>query len=57
MIETILKYTFMQNALLAAILSSILCGVIGTIIVEKKLVSMSGELPMLLLVALDWAIC
>jgi zinc transport system permease protein len=42
MIETILKYTFMQNALLAALLSSILCGVIGTIIVEKKLVSMSG---------------
>ena len=42
MIETILKYTFMQNALIAAILSSILCGVIGTIIVEKKLVSMSG---------------
>ena len=42
MIETILKYTFMQNALIAAILSSVLCGVIGTIIVEKKLVSMSG---------------
>lgn len=42
MIEAILNYTFMQNAFMAAILSSIVCGIIGTIIVEKKLVSMSG---------------
>lgn len=42
MIESILNYTFMQNAFMAAILSSIVCGIIGTIIVEKKLVSMSG---------------
>lgn len=42
MIEAIFNYTFMQNAFLAAILSSIVCGIIGTIIVEKKLVSMSG---------------
>lgn len=42
MIHAILNYSFMQNAFIAAILSSILCGIIGTIIVEKKLVSMSG---------------
>lgn len=42
MIEAIIKYNYMQNAVLVAILSSIICGIIGTIIVEKKLVSMSG---------------
>lgn len=42
MIEAIFKYTFMQNALIAAILASIVCGIIGTVIVEKRLVSMSG---------------
>ncbi|WFD10981.1 metal ABC transporter permease [Tepidibacter hydrothermalis] len=42
MIETLFSYNFMKNALMAAILSSVVCGIIGTIIVEKKLVSMSG---------------
>lgn len=42
MIEAIFKYTFLQNALYAALLSSIVCGIIGTIIIEKKLVMMSG---------------
>lgn len=42
MIEAILKYNFLQNALLASVLASIACGIIGTIIVEKKLVMMSG---------------
>jgi len=42
MIDAILKYTFMQNALLAAILASIVTGIIGTIAIEKKLISMSG---------------
>ncbi len=42
MIHALINYSFMQNAFLAAILASILCGIIGTIIVEKKLVSMSG---------------
>lgn len=32
----------MQNALIAGVLSSIICGIIGVIIVEKKLVMMSG---------------
>ena len=42
MIDAILNYTFMQNALLAAILASIVTGIIGTIAIEKKLISMSG---------------
>jgi len=42
MIDAILNYQFMQNALLTAILASIVCGIIGTIVVEKKLVMMSG---------------
>lgn len=42
MIETLFKYTFMKNAFIASILTAIVCGIIGTIIVEKKMVSMSG---------------
>ena len=42
MIEVILNYQFMQNALLTAIMASVVCGIIGTIVVEKKLVMMSG---------------
>ncbi|MFD3155502.1 metal ABC transporter permease [Haloimpatiens sp. FM7330] len=42
MIHTILKYTFLQHAVTSAILASIACGIIGTIIIEKKLVMMSG---------------
>ena len=38
----ILSYSFVQNAILASILASIVCGIIGVIIVEKKLVMMSG---------------
>ena len=42
MIESILNYGFMQNAVAAALIASLICGIIGTIIVEKRLVSMSG---------------
>ena len=42
MIDAILNYTFMQNALIAALLASITTGIIGTIAIEKKLVSMAG---------------
>jgi zinc transport system permease protein len=42
MIEALLKYQFLQNAFLSGILASIVCGIIGVIIVEKKLVMMSG---------------
>lgn len=42
MIEALLNYQFMKNALIASILASIVCGIIGVIIVEKKLVMLSG---------------
>ena len=42
MIEAIFKYQFLQNAILASLLASIVCGIIGVIIVEKKLIMMSG---------------
>ncbi|QUI23730.1 metal ABC transporter permease [Vallitalea pronyensis] len=42
MLEAIIKYGFMQHAIISILLASIVCGIIGTIIVEKKLVMMSG---------------
>ena len=42
MISSLLEYQFLQNAVIAGILASIVCGIIGVIIVEKKLVMMSG---------------
>ncbi|MFW5985637.1 MAG: metal ABC transporter permease [Halanaerobiaceae bacterium] len=42
MFTAFLQYNFLQNAVFSAILASIVCGIIGTIIVEKKLVMMSG---------------
>ncbi|MCY1152491.1 MAG: metal ABC transporter permease [Sphaerochaetaceae bacterium] len=42
MLNTILNYHFIQNAIMASILSSIVCGIIGTIIIEKKLILMGG---------------
>ena len=38
----ILQYTFMQNALIAAVLVSIACGIVGTYIVIQRLVFISG---------------
>jgi zinc transport system permease protein len=37
-----LQYEFMQNALAAGILASILCGVIGTLVVVNRIVFLSG---------------
>lgn len=42
MINAVLTYQFLQNAIMASILASIVCGIIGVIIVQKKLVMMSG---------------
>ncbi len=42
MFDIFLQNPFMQNALLACLFSSIVCGIIGIIITEKKLVMMSG---------------
>lgn len=42
MLESIFKYQFLQNALLASVLASIICGIIGVIVIEKKLTMMSS---------------
>lgn len=42
MIESIVEYQFLQNAITASILASIICGIMGVIIMERKLVMMSG---------------
>ena len=38
----VLHFEFMQNALMAGVLTSIICGVIGTLIVVNRLVFLSG---------------
>ncbi len=38
----ILSYGFFQNALIVAVLASIVCGIIGTFVVIKRIVFMSG---------------
>jgi len=38
----LLQYTFFQNALIGSLLTSILCGIIGTYIVTRRLVFISG---------------
>lgn len=40
----LLQYTFFQHALLGSLLASIVCGIIGTYIVTKRLVFISGGL-------------
>ena len=42
LIRSLFEYQFLQNAVISAILASIACGIIGTIIIEKRLVMMSG---------------
>lgn len=42
MISALFEYQFLQNAFFASILASVVCGIIGVIVVEKKLVMMSG---------------
>ena len=42
MLEALFQYQFLQNAFIASVLGSIVCGIIGVIIVEKKLMMMSG---------------
>lgn len=39
---SILEYTFFQNAMLASLLASILCGLVGTYVVSRRLVFISG---------------
>lgn len=40
----ILHYEFMRNAVLAAVLASVACGIIGSYVVVKKIVSISGSI-------------
>jgi len=40
----ILNYEFMRNAILAAVLASVACGIIGSYVVVKKIVSISGSI-------------
>ncbi len=42
MISALFQYNFLQNAVIAALLASLACGLIGPIIIEKKLLMMSG---------------
>jgi ABC-type Mn2+/Zn2+ transport systems, permease components len=42
LINALFEYQFLQNAFLASVLASIVCGIVGVIVVEKKLVMMSG---------------
>ncbi len=41
-ISGIIQYTFLQHALWASLFSSVLCGIIGTYIVTKRMVFISG---------------
>ncbi len=42
MLEALLTYKFLQQALIAAILSGIVCGLIGTYVVTNRIVFLSG---------------
>ncbi|WMJ80244.1 metal ABC transporter permease [Clostridium sp. MB40-C1] len=42
MINAFIQYAFIRHAVFGIVLASIVCGIIGTIIIEKKLVMMSG---------------
>jgi len=40
--SSIATYTFLQNAIIAAVLASIVCGITGTFVVVKKITFISG---------------
>ncbi len=40
----VLQYEFMRNALLAGLLASVACGIVGVYVVVKRIVSMSGSI-------------
>lgn len=42
MIELLLEYEFIKYAILAGFLASLVCGIMGVIVVEKRLVMMTG---------------
>ena len=48
----LLQYGFFQHALLGSLLTAIACGIVGTYIVSRRLVFISGVSLMLL--SVDW---
>ncbi|MGI6413716.1 MAG: metal ABC transporter permease [Syntrophomonadaceae bacterium] len=42
MFSALFQYNFLQHAVMAALLASLACGIIGPVIVEKRLLMMSG---------------
>jgi len=40
--EALFQYQFLRNALFSGLLASVACGIVGVIVIEKKLVMMSG---------------
>lgn len=42
MLKMIFRYEFLQNAIAVCLLSSVICGIIGVIITEKKMLMLSG---------------
>ncbi|MBQ6847606.1 MAG: metal ABC transporter permease [Clostridia bacterium] len=42
MLDAVFKYQFLQNALAIGLLSALICGIMGVIITEKKLLMLSG---------------
>ncbi|NLG33453.1 MAG: metal ABC transporter permease, partial [Syntrophomonadaceae bacterium] len=42
MFSALFQYNFLQHAVIAALLASLACGIIGPVIVEKRLLMMSG---------------
>lgn len=42
MFSEILKYEFLQNALIIGVLSAVICGIIGVLITEKRILMLSG---------------
>lgn len=48
MLEAIMEYQFIQYAMLASVFASIVCGIVGVIIVEKRLGILGRNCPCLL---------
>ncbi len=42
MLSSLLHYQFLQHAVIAGLLASVICGIMGVMITEKKIVMMSG---------------
>ena len=50
----LLQYAFFQNALIGSLLTAIACGIVGTYIVSRRLVFISGGSRMLRSVVWAW---